>query len=260
MPKKKLNPLRIIKSKRVLIVAGCLVGFFLLINNVVMPIYVNQGGTLVVPTLTGQRFEDASLVLDSLGLEPVKADTRPDPKAPVGTVITQNPKPDAIVKKGRRVYLTLSGGEVLVQVPRLRGLSTRDSKFTLERAGLQLGAMEYSTSDSYPQNTVISQSVPPGNKVSRGTAIGVTISRGKVSLDVVVPELTGRTLNEAEKLLLQRGLKVGNLSFQPSFDILPNTVVDQYPRAGESVAEGQPVDLFVVKSGKPQEEIQPPQN
>jgi beta-lactam-binding protein with PASTA domain len=53
-------------------------------------------------------------------------------------------------------------------------------------------------------------------------------------------------------------LKVGNITFQSSFDLLPNTVVDQFPRAGEMVNEDQAVDLFVVKAGKPAEEIQAP--
>ena len=69
-----------------------------------------------------------------------------------------------------------------------------------------------------------------------------------------------REETEAEKLLIGARLKVGNISFQPSFDLLPNTVVDQYPRAGEMVNGGQAVDLFIVKAGKPTEEIQAPKN
>jgi beta-lactam-binding protein with PASTA domain len=244
--------------RRLLIWAGVLLGLFVLVNYILLPAYVNQGGTLQVPRVTGVPLETARLMLDSLGLEPVEGGTRPDPKAPVGTVVAQNPPHDAMVKRGRRVYLTISGGEVLVDVPRLRGLSFRDSRFTLERSGLEVGDAQYDTSDVYPENTVMAQAVPPGNKVSRGTAVGVTISRGKLLAQVMVPDLGGRTLGEAEKLVLEKGLKVGNLTYQPSFDLLPNTIVDQFPRAGEMAPQGQAVDLFVVGAGKPKEEIQPP--
>jgi eukaryotic-like serine/threonine-protein kinase len=253
---------RIISSRstfrRLLVAATLFVAAFLLVNYVLLPSYVNQGGTLQVPRVTGIPLEAARLALDSMGLEPVEAGTRPDPKAPVGTVVVQNPPHGALVKRGRRVYLTISGGEVLVAVPRLRGLSFRDSRFTLERSGLDVGDVQYDTSDVYPENTVMAQVVPPGSKVSRGTAVGVTISRGKIQAEVMVPDVGGRTLGEAERQLVEKGLKVGNITYQPSFDLLPNTIVDQFPRGGEMVPQGQAVDLFVVNAGKPREEIQPP--
>jgi beta-lactam-binding protein with PASTA domain len=70
--------------------------------------------------------------------------------------------------------------------------------------------------------------------------------------------VVGKTLAEAEKILAATGLKVGIVTYQPSFDLLPNTVVDQFPRAGDPVTPGQEIDLFVVKVGKPTDEIQPP--
>jgi eukaryotic-like serine/threonine-protein kinase len=244
--------------RRLLILLAVFAGVFVVVNYVLLPAYVNQRETLQVPRVTGLQLEDARRVIDSLGLEAVEAGTRPDPKAPAGMVVQQNPPHDAVVKSGRRVYLTVSGGEVLVTVPRLRGLSFRDSRFTLERSGLEVGDIGYDTSDVYPENTVMAQALPPGNKVSRGTAVAITVSRGKVRADVMVPDVGGRTLGEAERIITERGLRVGNITYQPSFDLLPNTIVDQFPRAGEMISPGQPVDFFVVRAGKPREEIQPP--
>lgn len=258
MATKTRSPMKMLAGRRLLITAAVLLVVFLLVNYLILPAYVSQGRTLQVPRVTGLPLEAARLLLDSLGLEPVEAGSRPDPKAPVGTVISQNPPHDAFVKSGRRVYLTVSGGEVLVAVPRLRGLSFRDSRFTLERSGLLVGDAQYDTSDVYPENTVMAQAIPPGNKVARGTAVGVTISRGKLRAEVLVPDLSGRTLGEAEKQIVEKGLRVGNITYQPSFDLLPNTIVDQFPRAGEMAAEGAAVDLFVVRVGKPREEIEPP--
>jgi len=63
-----------------------------------------------------------------------------------------------MVKHGRRVYLTLSGGEVMAIVPQLRGRSMRDAKFALERYGLQLGSISFEPSTLYPENTIVAQS------------------------------------------------------------------------------------------------------
>lgn len=249
-----------LRGRRFLTVVGSLVGLFVLMNYILLPAYVWHGGTLAVPNATGMPFDTARALLDNDGLQTVQAETRPDPDNPVGTVINQNPQGGAVVKHGRRVYLTISGGEAQVSVPSLRGRSTREAKFALERYGLKLGGVNYAASSDFPENTIMEQSISPESKVNRGSVVNVTISRGPETLQIEVPQLVGKSTTEAEKLILGARLKVGNITFQFSFDLLPNTVVDQFPRAGEMVNEGQAVDLFIVKAGKPTEEIQPPRH
>jgi serine/threonine-protein kinase len=156
------------------------------------------------------------------------------------------------------VYLTVSGGEVLVSVPLLRGRTLRDARLSLERFGLTLGGVEDEYSDTFPENTIIDQAVPADTKVPKGSSVAITVSRGRPRDSVAVPLVVGKPLPEAEKMLARAGLRVGNVTYQQSFELLPNTVVDQFPRGGESVRPGRDVDLFVVQVGKPVEEIQPP--
>jgi len=250
--------LRLVKGRSFLTVVGTILGLFILFNYILLPAYVRHGGTLTVPDVSGMLFDSARTVLDGGGLQTIQAETRPDPDHPPGTVINQNPQGGAVVKHGRRVYLTISGGEAQVAVPSLRGRSTRDAKFALERFGLKLGGINYATSDRFPENTIMEQSISPDSRVSRGTVVSVTVSSGRELRQIEVPQLAGKSTTEAEKLLMNARLKVGNITFQSSFDLLPNTVVDQFPRAGEMVNEDQAVDLFVVKAGKPAEEIQAP--
>jgi len=42
--------------------------------------------------------------------------------------------------------------------------------------------------------------------------------------------------------------QVGKINYQPSFSLLPNTVLDQYPSKGNKANKGDQVDLFVTKS------------
>ncbi len=152
--------------------------------------------------------------------------------------------------------MTISGGEALVSVPALKGRSLRDAKFTLERNSLKIGDVQYTTSDAYPAGTIVDQSVQPGIKVSKNSPVGLFVSQGKEIRQITVPDFTGRTLTEAQRLISQQGLTLGNITYQASFDLIPNTVVDQFPRGGELVAQGQSIDLFVIKAGKPKEEIE----
>jgi len=245
--------------RKLSIAVAAAIALFLLLNNLALPLYVNHGGTLAVPGVTGLPLADARAQLETAGLQAVEAETRPDPDHPPGTVIFQNPAAQAKVKPGRRVYLTMSGGEALVVVPQLRGRSLRDAKFALERYGLQLGAVSYEPSTVYPENTIVAQSLGADARAARGSRVSVSVSAGSAaSGGVSVPNVVGRTVNEAEKLLLAQKLTVGNITYQLSYELIPNTVVEQFPRAGESVPLGGKIDLFVVKAGRPTDEIQVP--
>ena len=251
MARKKLIDWLSKKKKAALIVGIWVIGTFILLNYVLLPAYVNQGETLNVPKVVGVSMDRAQIILDSIGLEAVQGETRMDPRMPVGTVVAQNPQANTVVKHGRRVYLTISGGETVVVVPGLRGRSERDAKFALERTGLVFGDITYAASESYPENTIIDQTVPAGKKIPKGSRVAVTVSRGKARSETVVPQLLGKTISEAERILARTGLRLGNITYQVSYDLLPSTVVDQFPRSGESVSDSQAVDLFVVKAGKP---------
>lgn len=252
------RPLQFLADRRLYIIAGSILGLFLLVNYVVLPVYVNHGSRVTVPGVVGMPYEEAQKTLEGAGLRIMHGDTKPDPAFAPGLVIVQNPAAKAEVKEGRRVYVTISGGEIQVPVPSLRGRSMRDARFALERFGLKLGSVRYDTSDTFPENTIIDQSAATDTRLTKGMSVNITVSKGKLVSAALVPLLIGKTLNEAERILTGAGLKIGNISYQQSFDLVPNTVVDQFPRQGEATAAGQAVDLFVIRMGRPSEEFEVP--
>lgn len=241
-------------SRKFAYIASGTIAAFLLFNYGLMPWYVGHGGTLTVPDVANMQFEEAQAKLSDLGLVAVESDKILDNEHPIGSIITQNPKPGAVVKYGRRVYLTVCGGEVLTPVPLIRGRSLRDANFALERNGLVLGKIDSANSDSNPVNTIISQAIAPTERVKKGTAIDVTLSLGSSRSTITVPSLYGKSLSEAGKMLEYLSLKVGLVTYQVHIELLPNTVVDQFPVAGTEVDSGKTIDLFVVKAGQVQDE------
>ncbi len=234
-------------AKRIYLSFAVLVLVFFLFDEILMPLYVNRGGTLQVPDVTGMAFERAHQVLDSVGLEPRRGYIRSDPRHPEGTVLQQNPLAFSTVKPGRRVYLTLSGGEPFAEVPNLKGRTVRDARLKLETRGLKFGTVRYKSSAEFPANTIIEQNMPPGSEVRQGSRVGVIVSQGPTTTRIEVPMVTGKSLAEAERILRQRKLKVGKITYRESSEFLPNTVIDQYPRAGAVIDAGQSVDLYVVQ-------------
>lgn len=233
--------------KKVLLGLALFFLLFVVCNDLILPWYVRHGSTVEVPDVVGRPLADALAALDSAGLEGREGDVRPDREHPEGTVVVQNPVAGHAVKNGRRVYLTVSGGEVMVTVPSVRGRTLRDATFLLERTGLRIGEVSYEPSEQYPANTVIEQARVPGTQVRKETRVPVVLSMGPVARQLPVPDLIGKSLTEARKLLDQAGLTTGNITNFPSTELLPNTVVEQYPNAGDFVEPGQAVDLVVVQ-------------
>ena len=237
-------------AKRIFLGLLLVILLFVVCDDIFMPWFVNRGGTVQVPSVVGVSFERAKFSIDSLGLEAHQGDMRTSKDYPAGTVIAQNPGAGSTVKMGRRIYLAISGGEQLVQVPNLNGKTIRDAKFALERNGLRIGAISYAMNDTFPVNTIIGQSVAPLTKVKRGINVSVLVNQEVKADRISVPDVVGKTLTVAGKILANHGFKIGTLNYQLSTTLLPNTIVDQYPRPGELAEQGRVVDLFIVQGGE----------
>lgn len=233
--------------KKLLILFGALVLVFIVFNYVVMPLYVNHYETVKVPKLTGINFLEAKEIVEKSGLDIKQADVKYDDKVPIGQILDQNPPPDVMVKSGRRVYVTICGGEQLSEVPNLKGRSLRDAKFALEQRGLRVGESVRKNTNEFPADFVVSQIVQPGSKVKRNTAIELIVSDGPLVGDLKVPMLIGKNLEEAKKTITDSKLKVGKITYQTNNDVPAGQIVDQYPKADKSANESTSVELFVAR-------------
>jgi len=233
--------------KKLLIFIGVLLALFFLMNNVIMPWYVKHSDTAKVPKITGMNYLEAKKVVDDAGLEIVQGDVRFDDSIPIGQILDQNPPADETVKYGRRIYVTLCGGEQLAEVPNLTGKSLRDAKFTLEQRGLKLGETVSKNSNQYPEDFVLEQIIQPGSKVKRNTSLDLILSAGPIVGDLKVPNVTGKNLEEAKKIISDSKLKLGKITYQTNNELPPGQIIDQYPKVDKSANENTTVDLFVSR-------------
>ncbi|HEX2961430.1 MAG TPA: PASTA domain-containing protein [Ignavibacteriales bacterium] len=235
-----------------LIGLGSLAVLIILFNMIIMPWYVS-GREVVIPKVVGMDQKQAESLLSDSDLEAVVGGERYNEKFPKGAVIFQKPAAGATVKEGRRVFLFISSGVPLVKVPSLKGRNLRDAKLALERIELSLGDTTMVQSQS-PRGIIIDQQYYEGTEVQKGSRINVTLSAGQQAAGVTIPDLLGKSLSEAEEILKENKLTLGKINYQPSFSLLPNTVIDQYPSKDATVQEGATVDLFVTKNVSTPEE------
>ncbi|MCX6164189.1 MAG: PASTA domain-containing protein [Ignavibacteriae bacterium] len=241
--------------KKIIILAVVLTFLFILFNFVIMPWYVKHTSLVKVPNVIGLQFNEAKKVLEKSGLDVKQGDVRYDESKPIGLVMDQNPMVDQTVKNGRRIYLTVCGGEQLVEVPKLVGRTLRDAKFTLEQRNLQVGEIMKKFTNEYAEDVVVSQVVQPGSKVKKLSRVDLIISNGQQIGDIMIPDVIGKKLEEARKILIEKKLTVGKITYQAS-DLPSGQIVDQYPKKDKSAKENTPIELFIAKKRKTENEVQ----
>lgn len=140
-----------------------------------------------------------------------------------------------------RLNLIPSDEAKQVVVPNLRGLPEEDAMANVQAIGLlfMIGAREPSA--DVKEGSVIRQSIPPGQSVSAGQPVTVTVAEALPK----VPVVEGKSVTEATTLLQQSGfqLVVGEPVVNPA--VSAGTIVSQVPRAGSPLAKEQSVTVRV---------------
>ena len=240
---------KLLKSRfvrRLLYFFAIIIVIILLIDKLFLPWYVDSPET-VVPDVVGMEDTVAIKLLQYYGFEPLVIDTTYGERYPAGIIFLQKPTDGKIVKVGRQIYLFVSGGAHVISVPQLIGKTMLDAKFALERIGLKLGRVTQLPSDK-PKDMIFDQQYAEGTTLKKGERVNISVSAGRSGGSIIVPNLIGQSLEQAESILASKSLSIGKINFQISQTLLPNTVLDQYPSSGNKLNPGEKVDLFVTKS------------
>jgi eukaryotic-like serine/threonine-protein kinase len=201
----------------------------------------------VVPNVVGMKSQVALDKLTEAGYDPTEYERRFDDKVPEGVVIRQTPEAGEETKPGRMVYLVVSGGKEMAVVPDLMGKSLRDAKMQLLKSNLTVGDINFGYSEIAPNGTIFQQAPSPGSKINTATKVNLIISQGPLYGRVPVPSLKGLTLSECIAHLNDNKLTLGQVTWETRPDGTPNTVIEQYPAAGDLIIEGSTVDVFVIR-------------
>ncbi len=231
----------------IVFILGCIV--VLLLDGMIMPIYTRHNQEIEVPDVVEMTWEEADSALRRSGFRIILEDERYDNHYPAGVIIDQNPEAFSVTKPGRRVYVTVSSGEQMCIMPNLVGKSTRDAEFALHAAGLTFSeeSIGYEYSFYYPSGVVMAQSIPPGTRVKKDTPIHMTASLGNIPAEIRVPNLLGQPLERAKKLIITSGMVVGDIQYKARNDLLPNTVIEQFPPPDQKAEMDQRINLIVSK-------------
>lgn len=136
-----------------------------------------------------------------------------------------------------------------IVVPDVTGKQVEIAKATLENKKLDVSIKEIESSE-VPIGEVISQTPSGGAVVKAHRTIHLTVSKGDSGSEVLMPNLTGLSLDDAEKILKEIGLTVGNITYAESDTYDNGKVIDQSPKSPDKVAKGTKVNLTVCKKSE----------
>ena len=156
-----------------------------------------------------------------------------------GVVMAQSNRPGARVKYDTPVTLTVSLGSSQYSMENVTGRKADEVVEQLTAEGVESIEVVYVQSDSLP-GTIVSFEPEPGAQ-EKSTPVVLRVSGQKI----LMPSLTGLTLEGASALIEAEGLKVGQVSEGYSADAKSGTVIAQGIAANTQVMAGATVDLTV---------------
>lgn len=211
--------------------------------------YTHHGESYKVPSLLGLTPEQIDQLTTIDYFDVTIIDSVFDSRQPKGTVLIQEPVPGTYVKMGRKVYLTTVA--VLperVKMPNLIDLTLRQAKSTIETYGLRLGQINYVP--DIAANAVLGQfhkgrEIDPGYELLKGSVIDLKVGKETGSGRYQVPNLIGKTREEAEAILTRYYFVIGDETFEDNADPATARVYSQHPPANQSefLNPGSPVNL-----------------
>ena len=210
-----------------------------------MLVFVRAGAETKVPDLVGLDAATARATLEKAGFNGVIDREIHSADFGANRVIEHRPDAGSVLRKGRKVWLTVSLGVRATAAPSVVGMTSRQAGILLGREELKVGSISRVFHPDVTRGNVIAQDPPAGGECSEGAAIDILLSLGPAPVAWVLPDLTSRTLRDVERLLERHGLKVGEQTVLIDRSVLPSTVLEQLPPAGSRVEEGTEVALVV---------------
>ena len=187
-------------KKLILILSICFIFFLISCSG--------QEELISTPSIIGLKIRDAEKIAEEKGLlvKVTKSDFSKD--FPIDYIISQDPSPYVLVKKGRIINVVISSGPPKVLVPDLIGMNFKEAQEIIYDNKLLLGKIEEILDPNVGVGIIIEQSPSPKTYVEEDTKIDLKISKGVLGQ---IPSLIGLSVDEAKSLIVTSGYNVGKV-------------------------------------------------
>jgi beta-lactam-binding protein with PASTA domain len=222
----------------------------------VLKLYTRHNHDLTVPDFTGLSLADAFDVAGQRDLRVEVFDSVFLADFERGTVVEQHPRAGFMVKKNRKIFLTMNAmNPEKVAIPNLVELTFIQARAKIESFGLKVGRISYEPDMGI--NVVLAQringqTIIPGDSVVKGAKIDLVLGKGLSDEQAAVPNLVGLTLEAANILASNGYLSVGAAVHDQSVltdeDEQKALIYKQKPEpgSGTTLPMGSAIDVWIT--------------
>ncbi len=162
-------------------------------------------------------------------------------------IISQHPKAGTMVKPGQKIAVVVSNGLRLEELPDLKGKTIEEARVILSNIGAKLGKTDGEPS-AFEVDLIISQDPVAGTAIQKGAIVNIVISSGEEIEKVEMPDLKGKSKDEALQILVENNLIYGEIGTEYSETVEEDYVISQSIKSGTEIDEKSIVD-FVISLG-----------
>lgn len=201
-------------------------------------ITLSKGPEIVqVPDLAGTPIADAKRKLRDLGLTVGTVHKKFSDEVAKGSVISTDPAAGSKRRPETAVALTVSRGAE-VDVPDVTGRDRADAEATLRGAGFEVKFADGTVHSPHEKGKVARQAPGAGGTLGRGDTVTLTLSEGPEM--VTVPDVTGKTADDARQALSDAGFEV---EVKKPFLFPRDKVESQSVAGGGQAAKGSKITI-----------------
>ncbi|MGC5629795.1 Stk1 family PASTA domain-containing Ser/Thr kinase [Georgenia sp. Z1344] len=228
-----------------LLVVGGVVTYLLVTGNGGGDEETTPSVTMVeIPDLEGLDEDGITAALDDQDLVPNFLDPEPSDEVEEGLFLSASPETGTSVESGSAVDIVLSSGPEEVTVPDLEGLDRAEIVEALQEVELQPEFVELQNDDEVEADLFLSSTPAPGDSTPRGSTVEIVLSAGPG--DVLIPDVSGLSQEDARNILQEAGLSVGNTRTVDEPGAAADHALRTDPAADTSVPRDTEVTLFLA--------------
>ena len=210
-------------------------GYF--IKSVIDPYSDKDQTKLTTPKLIGMYYSQVISDPTYADFNIVEGEYVYNESIDAGKIIEQSPESNRKIDVGGTITVTVSRGAKTFQLPDYENKEARQVKIELERLGITCVENTPEFNDEVPNGYVLRTEPAAGASLTAGDTVTLTVSKGPEVVLVEMPDLMGRSENEALTLLEAAGLNWEPVVYE-EYDGTPGQVIYQSVEAHTEVEKG----------------------
>ena len=245
--KKKTNKfVGFLKNHKILVgIVGLVLLFALSLGGTMLYFNLTEPKELAIPDLKGKTAQEAEKILAESGIILEYGDEEYNKEIEAGKIISQDPpyKQNYNIKEGSTIKVIVSKGKQLTTMPKVIGMTKEEAIQELKAYNLKANIVE-ETSQEIEEGYITRQDLEQDATIDAGETVTIYVSIGTGIPPVIVPGVTGKTLEVAQTTLTDLKLNV-EIEYSEDTTKPNNQVLAQNITSGTVVDEGSTIILTI---------------